>query len=78
MAKEIKNIEVKMTFKVGLGGYDISDKAFKQLKEIQESGLELSTDSIDAEKYPEALGWLDANIDSTDAFEWKYEVEEIE
>ena len=78
MAKEIKDIQVKMTFRVGLGGYDASDKAFEQLKEIQESGIEISSDSFDAEKYPDALAWLDNYISSQDAYEWNYEVEEVE
>lgn len=78
MSKRISSIEVKMTFTVGLGDMDVNTDIFKQLKEIEEKGLEAKREMKNADKYQDALNWLDMNISSRDACDWVYEIEELE
>lgn len=74
---EIESISVKMTFEVGLGGFEMSQEAFDQIKELNENGLDISSDNLDSEKHQEAWDWLNKNIKSIDAYEWEYEIHEI-
>lgn len=78
MSERIQNIEIKMNLKVGLGDLDVNSDVFKQLKEIEENGLEASHEMRNADKYQDALNWLDMNVDSRDAYKWTYEVEELD
>ena len=49
--KTIEDLTVKVTYKVGLGGLNVSEKIYKQLNEIAENSIELDGMGID---YPEA------------------------
>ncbi len=73
---EIKNIEVKMTFTVGLGNYDATAEQIKQLREAFENSTIIRDGHED--KYPEAISWLNTYIDSSDAYKWEYEIEDFE
>lgn len=72
----IENIEVEMTFSVGLGGYEASNEVIQELKEIEEKGITLTQRVM--EDYPNAMEWLNANIHSKDAYSWEYEVSDLE
>ena len=69
--KPIKDLNVKVTYRVGLGDVEFPPKVFKQLTEIAEKGVELNDMEND---YPEALEWLRDNIKGCDL---EYEVTEL-
>ncbi|PKH50849.1 hypothetical protein CXF68_09190 [Tenacibaculum sp. Bg11-29] len=72
--KTIKNIQVKVNYVVGVGGYEVSEKVFKQLEEMHNEGKEI--DGAGSE-YTEAIEWINANVKENDAFVWEYEIEEF-
>lgn len=67
----IKKIDVKVTYRVGLGNLKVSDEAFKELIEIEDKGIELDGTGID---YPEANEWLRDNIKEGDCCDIEYEI----
>ncbi|CAL2108642.1 conserved hypothetical protein [Tenacibaculum sp. 190524A02b] len=73
--KPIKNIDVKMTFSVGLGGYEAPQVVIDQLKEIEEKQITL--DQNKEQEYPEAFEWLNAYVKDSDAYEWEYELNDL-
>lgn len=68
--KPIEDLNVKVTYRVGLGDVKFPPKVFKQLTEIAEKGVELNDMETD---YPEALEWLRDNIKGCDL---EYEITE--
>lgn len=73
---EIKDITVKVTYEVGLGGLESTGVVFDQLKELFENGKEL--DGMGHDKFNEAREWLNAEIKESDCCELKYEIDELE
>lgn len=71
----VKNLQVKTVYQVGLGDVEIPENVLEQLKEMEESG---DTFSDMNEKYADAIEWMDANIKESDCFEWSYEVIEVQ
>ncbi len=72
--KTIKDLDVKVTYRVGLGDVKVSDKVFEQLNEIAENGSEI--DGMDME-YPEASEWLRDNIKEADCCDIEYDITEL-
>jgi hypothetical protein len=72
--KTIEDLTVKVTYKVGLGGLNVSEKIHKQLNEIAENSIELDGMGMD---YPEASDWLKDNIRERDCCNLEYEIEEL-
>ena len=72
--KTIKELNVKVTYKVGLGDIKVPNKVFKQLNEIAEKGREIDGMGMD---YPEASEWLRDNIRERDCCDLNYEIEEL-
>jgi hypothetical protein len=72
--KTIKNLDVKVTYRVGLGDVKVPDKVFKQLKEIADKGIELDGTGMD---YLEANEWLIDNIKERDCCDLEYEISEL-
>lgn len=72
---KIENLEIQVTYSVGLGNIEMPEKIKRQLEEIAEDfdGL----DGLSCHNYPEADSWLKANIIERDCFRLKYEVEQI-
>jgi len=73
--KEVNNLQVKVTYKVGLGDIEMPDKVHEQLTKAAESGDEIEMGS--SEKYPEAYEWIIDNIRQGDCFDFTAEVEDI-
>ena len=67
--KTIKDLDVKVTYRVGLGDVKVPDKVFKQLTEIAEKGIELDG--------AEANEWLRDNIKERDCYDLEYEITEL-
>lgn len=72
--KTIKDLDVKVTYKVGLGNVKVPNKVFEQLNEIADSGREVDGTGME---YPEALEWLRNNIKERDCCDLEYEIEEM-
>lgn len=73
---DIKDIKVKVTYEVGLGGLEATDIIFNQLKELFEQGKELEGFGYD--KFNEAREWLNTEIKEGDCCEITYEIEDLE
>ena len=72
--KTIKDLDVKVTYRVGLVDVEVSDEVFEQLSEIAEKGIELDGTDMD---YPEANEWLRDNIKERDCCDLEYEITEL-
>jgi len=72
--KTIKDLSVKVTYSVGLGGLEVSDKVFDQLNEIADNGTEVDGTGME---YPEAIEWLHDNIKEGDCCDLECEIEEL-
>ncbi len=75
MQKTIKEIDVKMTFKVGLGDIKVPLIVFNQLKALHDHGQALDMTSC---KYPEAIDWVTNKINISDCYDAECEVTEFE
>ena len=71
--KVIKDLNVTVTYTVGLGGVEVPDKVFEQLDKMAKYEITIGLDNTD--EYEEAFGWLIDNIREDDAMDWEYEVE---
>lgn len=71
----IKNLEVKVAYKVGLVDLNVSKEVLEELNKINQKGIEL--DSSD-ENYPYAIQWLRDNIKERDCFDAQYEIIELD
>lgn len=72
--KNVKKIEVTVTYKVGLGNVKMPEKVYKQIVEAAENGNDIEGDGL---KYSDAAEWLTSNVKERDCFEWKTEIDEI-
>ena len=72
--KTIKDLDVKVTYRVGLGDVKVSDKVFEQLNEIAENGGEIDGTGMD---YIEASEWLRDNIKEADCCDIEYDITEL-
>ncbi|WP_341221883.1 hypothetical protein [Polaribacter atrinae] len=74
--KTIDEITVTVTYKVGLGGFKASEKAFNQLADLERNCVALNEGNVD--KNQDALDWLTKNIIEKDGFMWEYEIDTFE
>jgi predicted membrane protein len=68
--KKIKDLRVTVTYTVGYGDIEVSDKVFEQL----ENNSEFTSDDMENS---EAIEWLSSNIKEEDAMDWKWEIDDI-
>jgi hypothetical protein len=73
--KTIKNLTVTVTYRVGLGDVEVSDEMLKKLEAMQDSGR---WNCNDHSNHADAAEWLSDNINEADAFDWEYEIDELE
>lgn len=73
--KKVKDLTVKVTYKVGLGNVEIPENVYDQLLEAYYSNEEIDTSEIEK---MEAAEWLSNNIKESDCMDWKAEIEELE
>ena len=74
--KNIKDLTVKVTYEVGLGGLEMPIEVYNEIQEADENGDEIDGMSS-AVKYLKASEWLGKNIQERDCMEWKAEVIEL-
>jgi len=71
----IKDLTVKVTYRVGLGNVEMPEKVHQQLLEASENGDEIEMGGIS--KYPDAYDWLSDNIRERDCMDWEAEIEDV-
>lgn len=71
----IKDLTVKVTYRVGLCEVEMPEKVHQQLLEASENGDEIEMGGIS--KYPDAYEWLSDNIREHDCMDWEAEIEEV-
>ena len=71
----IKDLTVKVTYRVGLGEVEMPKKVHQQLLEASDNGDEIEMGNIS--KYPDAYDWLSDNIRECDCMDWEAEIEEV-
>ena len=71
--KVIKDLNVTVTYTVGLGEVEVPDKVFEQLKKMFD--IDISIGVSHPQEYEDAFEWLTNNISEDDAMVWSYEVE---
>lgn len=72
--KKIKKLNVHVTFSVGLGDLEVSDKVYDQLLKAEERGLSITGDQYGI-PFTDALDFLADNVSLDDAYECEYEVD---
>ena len=73
--KKVDNIRVEVEYVVELSDFEIPQELFEEMEDLQGHTIYPSLAQTDC---PEVLDWLSENIEEKDAFEWSYEIEEIE
>ena len=78
--KAIENLTVQCTFTVGLCDLEVTDEVYDGLSGIYDSG---EIDSDDHNKLAnkntlQAFEWLSDKIDFGDAYEWSYEINDMD
>lgn len=76
--KKIKNLTVTVTYTVGLGEIEVSDKEYNALEKCYERGLTIESYGDNDESADDAFDWLSYNIKSQDAFDLNYEIDDLE
>ena len=80
--KTIKDLTVKVTYSAGIGDAEVSDEVMNGLEKIQdEYHGEISADigtTTDDDEILAAFEWLTNNIKEADAFDWNYEIVDLE
>ena len=69
MAKIIENIDVTVTYNVGLGNIKVDDNVYQELMDAADECGE-----VDYQKYPNAAEWLRNNIKESDCCDWDCEM----
>ena len=72
--KTIKDLSVTVTYSVGLGAVEVSEKVFEQLNEICDNGAKVDGTGME---YPEAIEWLRDNIKEGDCYDLDYEIQDL-
>lgn len=75
--KEIKDLQVTVTYKVGLGGLKVTEEVYNQLMEIFEKGQPIDPSGISGIEYPAVSDWIGGNIEERDCFDWEFEIDEL-
>lgn len=75
--KTIKNLDVTVTYRVGLGDIEVPNDIYEALMNCE--AKELNGDKFPLTKDEEkAMSWIADNVTVDDAYEWSYEIEDIE
>lgn len=77
--KTIKDLTIKVTYRVGLGNVKVSDEVYDALGECYDKGGDVSeVSTCTTDKVSIASEWLSDNIREADAMNWEYEIEDFE
>jgi len=72
--KNLKNIQLTVTYTVSLGNVKVSEEVFNQLNTAFELG-----DEIDADHpiYLKAVDWINSNVKESDCMDWRVEIYDL-
>jgi len=73
--KTVKDLTVKVTYRVGLGDVEMPQKVYDQIVEAAENGDDI--DPSGSRKYADAADWLSDNIRERDCMDCEAEIEEV-
>lgn len=76
MTVTVKELTVKVTYRVGLGNLKMPKNVKDQLIEAAENSDEIGISGTS--EYEDARDWLVKNIKESDSMDWDAEIEEIE
>ena len=80
--KIIKDITIKATYSVGFGNLEVPNEVYDGLCKIEEEYHGEIPDNIGTcsgdKDISAAFEWLTANIESKDAFEWSFDIIDME
>ena len=75
---KVKNLDVKVTYHVGLSDIEVSEELYEALQHIADCG-EISCGLVTSDKQSHtAMEWLGDNICEADACNWEYEITDME
>jgi len=75
--KTVKDLTVKVTYRVSLGDIEIPNDVHREILLAIQNNLSEIADKHE-HLYPSALEWLECNINEYDCFEWQYDIENLE
>lgn len=76
--KKIKDLTIKVTYRVGLSDVEVPDKVYDELAKAYDEGGDVPMPGESDKDSVEASEWLSDNIREADAMDWEYEIEDFE
>lgn len=80
--KTIKDLTVKVTYRVGLGNVKVPNKVYDALSQCYDEGGEVPMPDectiTGRKELAEAAEWLSDNIQQNDAMDWEFEIEDFQ
>lgn len=73
--KNIKDLTIKVTYRVGLGNVEVPDYVYNELAKAYDEGGDVPEWDDELENAKE---WLSDNIREADAMEWEYEIDDFQ
>lgn len=73
--KNIKDLTIKVTYRVGLGNVEVPDEVYNELTKAYDEGGDVPEWDDELENAKE---WLSDNIREADAMEWEYEIDDFQ
>lgn len=73
--KKVDNIRVKVEYIVEKSDFEIPQELFDEIEDLER--IDMTSDALML-GFPNVLDWLSENIKEGDAFDWEYEIDEIE
>ena len=73
--KNIKDLTIKVTYRVGLGNAEVPDEVYNELAKAYDEGGDVPEWDDELENAKE---WLSDNIREADAMEWEYEIDDFQ
>lgn len=73
--QKVNTLRVEVKYVVELSDFEIPQELFEEMEYLQGHTINISRAQI---LYPEVLDWLSENIKERDAYDWEYEIDEIE
>ena len=73
--KNIKDLTIKVTYRVGLGNVEVPDEVYNELAKAYDEGGDVPEWDDELENAKESLS---DNIREADAMEWEYEIDDFQ
>lgn len=72
--KNLKNIQLTVTYTVSLGNVKVSKEVFNQLNSAFELGDEID---VNNPAYLKAADWINSNVKESDCMDWRVEIDDL-